>query len=77
MHSSSPHSCYMPCPSHPPWLDHSLKPLKMSVEMSSLRTKVLISNIRSMKHYSDKTEENHEKCKSRCPKKNWNIGHSE
>jgi hypothetical protein len=18
----SPHSCYMPCPSHPPWLDH-------------------------------------------------------
>jgi hypothetical protein len=20
---SSPHSCYMPCPSHPPWLDHS------------------------------------------------------
>jgi hypothetical protein len=19
MHSSSPHSCYMPCPSHPPW----------------------------------------------------------
>jgi hypothetical protein len=18
-----PHSCYMPCPSHPPWLDHS------------------------------------------------------
>jgi hypothetical protein len=23
MHSSSPHSCYMPCPSHPPWLNHS------------------------------------------------------
>jgi hypothetical protein len=23
MHSSSPHSCYMPCPSHPPWLDDS------------------------------------------------------
>jgi hypothetical protein len=23
MHSSSPHSFYMPCPSHPPWLDHS------------------------------------------------------
>jgi hypothetical protein len=23
MHSSSPHSCYMPCPSHHPWLDHS------------------------------------------------------
>jgi hypothetical protein len=23
MHSSSPHSCYMPCPSHPPWVDHS------------------------------------------------------
>jgi hypothetical protein len=23
MHSSSPHSCYMPCPSHPPWLDNS------------------------------------------------------
>jgi hypothetical protein len=22
MHSSSLHSCYMPCPSHPPWLDH-------------------------------------------------------
>jgi hypothetical protein len=21
--SSSPHSCYMSCPSHPPWLDHS------------------------------------------------------
>jgi hypothetical protein len=20
---NSPHSCYMPCPSHPPWLDHS------------------------------------------------------
>jgi hypothetical protein len=20
VHSSSPHSCYMPCPSHPPWL---------------------------------------------------------
>jgi hypothetical protein len=18
-----PHSCYMPCPSHPPWLDYS------------------------------------------------------
>jgi hypothetical protein len=23
MHSSSTHSCYMSCPSHPPWLDHS------------------------------------------------------
>jgi hypothetical protein len=23
MHSSSPHSCYMPCPSHPPLLDNS------------------------------------------------------
>jgi hypothetical protein len=23
MHSSSPHSCYMPCPSQPPWLDLS------------------------------------------------------
>jgi hypothetical protein len=23
MHSSSPYSCYMPCPSNPPWLDHS------------------------------------------------------
>jgi hypothetical protein len=23
MHSSSPHSCFMPCPSHPPLLDHS------------------------------------------------------
>jgi hypothetical protein len=23
MHSSSPHSCYMPCPSQPPELDHS------------------------------------------------------
>jgi hypothetical protein len=23
MHSSSPHSCYMTCPSHPPWLGHS------------------------------------------------------
>jgi hypothetical protein len=23
IHSSSPYSCYMPCPSHPPWLDHS------------------------------------------------------
>jgi hypothetical protein len=23
MHSSSPHSCFMPCPSHPPCLDHS------------------------------------------------------
>jgi hypothetical protein len=23
MHSSSPHSCYMPCPSHPPSIDHS------------------------------------------------------
>jgi hypothetical protein len=23
MHSSFPHSCYMPRPSHPPWLDHS------------------------------------------------------
>jgi hypothetical protein len=23
MHSSSPPSCYMPSPSHPPWLDHS------------------------------------------------------
>jgi hypothetical protein len=22
-HSSSPHSCYMPCSSHSPWLDHS------------------------------------------------------
>jgi hypothetical protein len=22
-HSSSPHSSYMPCPSHPAWLDHS------------------------------------------------------
>jgi hypothetical protein len=22
-HSSLPHSCYMPCPSHPPWLDRS------------------------------------------------------
>jgi hypothetical protein len=23
MHSSSPHSFYMTCPSHPSWLDHS------------------------------------------------------
>jgi hypothetical protein len=23
VHSSPPHSCYMPCPSHPPRLDHS------------------------------------------------------
>jgi hypothetical protein len=23
MHSLSPHSCCMPCPSHPPWLHHS------------------------------------------------------
>jgi hypothetical protein len=23
MHSSSPYSCYMPCQSHSPWLDHS------------------------------------------------------
>jgi hypothetical protein len=23
MHSHSPHSCHMPCPYHPPWLDHS------------------------------------------------------
>jgi hypothetical protein len=23
LHSSSPHLCYMPCPSPPPWLDHS------------------------------------------------------
>jgi hypothetical protein len=23
MHFLSPHSCYMPCASHPPWLDHS------------------------------------------------------
>jgi hypothetical protein len=23
MQSPSPHSCYMPCPSYPPWLDHS------------------------------------------------------
>jgi hypothetical protein len=23
MHSSSPHLCYMPCPSLPPWLEHS------------------------------------------------------
>jgi hypothetical protein len=23
MHFSSPHLCYMSCPSHPPWLDHS------------------------------------------------------
>jgi hypothetical protein len=23
MHSSSPHSCYLPCPSHPCWRDHS------------------------------------------------------
>jgi hypothetical protein len=23
MHSSYPHPCYMPCPSHPPWPDHS------------------------------------------------------
>jgi hypothetical protein len=23
VHSSSPHSCYMLCPSHPPWLDNS------------------------------------------------------
>jgi hypothetical protein len=23
MHSSSPHSCYIPYPSHPPWLDRS------------------------------------------------------
>jgi hypothetical protein len=23
MHSSLPHSCYMPCPSHPHWLKHS------------------------------------------------------
>jgi hypothetical protein len=23
IHSSSPHSCYMPCSSHPPWFDHS------------------------------------------------------
>jgi hypothetical protein len=23
LHAFLPHSCYMPCPSHPPWLDHS------------------------------------------------------
>jgi hypothetical protein len=23
IYSASPHSCYMPCSSHPPWLDHS------------------------------------------------------
>jgi hypothetical protein len=23
MHSPSPHSCYTPSPSHPPWIDHS------------------------------------------------------
>jgi hypothetical protein len=23
IHFSSPHASYMPCPSHPPWLDHS------------------------------------------------------
>jgi hypothetical protein len=23
MHSYSPHVCWMPCPAHPPWLDHS------------------------------------------------------
>jgi hypothetical protein len=23
IHSFSPHSCYIPCPSHPPWIDHS------------------------------------------------------
>jgi hypothetical protein len=23
MHSSSIHSCYMPCNSHPPWFHHS------------------------------------------------------
>jgi hypothetical protein len=23
LHSSATHSCYMPCSSHPPWLDHS------------------------------------------------------
>jgi hypothetical protein len=23
MHSASPHTCYLPCPSHPPWLSHS------------------------------------------------------
>jgi hypothetical protein len=22
LHCSSPHSCYIPCPSHPPWLDY-------------------------------------------------------
>jgi hypothetical protein len=32
-----PHSCYMPCPSHPPWLDHSnytwrrVQPMKLLI----------------------------------------------
>jgi hypothetical protein len=26
MHESSPHACYMPCQSHPPWLDQSNYP---------------------------------------------------
>jgi hypothetical protein len=25
-----PHSCYMPCPSHPPWLDHSWRRVQVT-----------------------------------------------
>jgi hypothetical protein len=49
MHSSSPHLCYMPYPSHPPWLNHSnyvwwgVQVMKLLIVQFSLISRHLIS----------------------------------
>jgi hypothetical protein len=52
MHSYSPHSCYMPCLSHPPWLIHSNYTWH-KVQFMKLRTMrvVLLLHIRTRKEY--------------------------
>jgi hypothetical protein len=47
MHFRSPHLCYMPCPSHPPWLDHStwrrLRVMKLLIMQFSPTSRHFIS----------------------------------
>jgi hypothetical protein len=41
-----PHSCYMPCPSHPPWLDHfyyTWRRVQFMKLYSSLLKKIIIN----------------------------------
>jgi hypothetical protein len=46
-HSSSPHSCYMPYSSHPPWLDHSNYTWIVTICWSKRKTQETNGNILS------------------------------